>query len=136
MTSEQIKLVKKSWKMLIGVDPALVGDTFYSKLFMDNPSIRKLFPQDMNMQYVKLVDMLSAIVISLDNPERMNADLIAMGERHVKYGVKPAHYKLVGSALIWTLEKALAADWNDQLKNAWVACYDHICSVMLEPATP
>ncbi len=66
MTDEQIQLIKKSWKKFRGVNPALVGDLFYSKLFIDNPSLRKMFPADMEKQYEKLIDMLNAIVIRLD----------------------------------------------------------------------
>jgi hemoglobin-like flavoprotein len=29
--------------------------------------------------------------------------------RHTGYGVKPDHYRLVGNALLWTLEKGLGS---------------------------
>ena len=131
MTDEQIQLVKKSWKKFRGVNPAVVGDLFYSKLFIDNPSLRKMFPSDMEKQYEKLIDMLNAIVIRLDKLQEMSIEIQAMTQRHVGYGVKPAHYKLVGNALLWTLEKGLGDDWTEDVKAAWTACYTILADTMI-----
>ena len=132
MTDEQIQFIKKSWKKFRGVNPALVGDLFYSKLFIDNPSLRKMFPTDMEKQYEKLIDMLNAIVIRLDKLQEMSAEIQAMAQRHIGYGVKPAHYKLVGNALLWTLEKGLGDDWTQDVKNAWTACYTLLADTMIK----
>ena len=132
MTDEQIQLVKKSWKKFRGVNPAVVGDLFYSKLFIDNPSLRKMFPSDMEKQYEKLIDMLNAIVIRLDKLQEMSVEIQAMAQRHVGYGVKPAHYKLVGNALLWTLEKGLGDDWTQDVKAAWTACYTILADTMIK----
>ena len=43
MTKEQTLLVKKSWSIFREIDPVLVGDVFYSKLFFDMPYLEKLF---------------------------------------------------------------------------------------------
>lgn len=135
MTQEQIKLVKQSWRVFREVDPALVGDLFYSKLFVDNPSLKKMFPKDMKQQYVKLVDMLNSIVSRLDQLEVLADDIVAMAQRHVQYGVRPAHYKLVGSALLWTLEKGLGKDWTPDVKLAWETCYTVLATTMMEASS-
>jgi len=132
MKPEQIKLVKKTWKILMGIDPRIIGDAFYTKLFTDHPSIRKLFPSDMNQQYIKLVDMLSSIIMNLDHPNIDNSDIVAMSKRHTGYGVKPAHYEMVGNALLWTLQKGLGAEWNQDVENAWISCYQSLAKVMME----
>jgi hemoglobin-like flavoprotein len=134
MTQEQILLVKKSWRLFRNIDPAIVGDLFYSKLFADNPSVKKMFPTDMRLQYVKLIDMLSSIVSRLEQLDTVSEEIAAMARRHVKYGVRPAHYKLVGKALMWTLEKGLGNDWNDDLKEAWHNCYSLLSTTMIEAA--
>lgn len=78
MTNEQVKLIKQSWRLFRGIDPAVVGDLFYSKLFADNPSLKKMFPKNMEGQYTKLVDMLTAIVTRLDNPGQLADDITVM----------------------------------------------------------
>ena len=132
MKPEHIKLVKRSWKILMAIDPKIIGDAFYSKLFTDNPGIRKLFPSDMNKQYVKLVDMLSSIIMNLDQPETVSADIVAMSKRHTGYGVKPAHYVLVGTALLWTLKQGLGTDWNQDIEDAWTNCYTSLADVKIQ----
>jgi hemoglobin-like flavoprotein len=131
MTSEQILLVKKTWKVFRGISPATVGDLFYSKLFTDNPSLRKMFPTNMEQQYQKLIDMLNAVVMRLDKLDELTEDIAAMAQRHVQYGVRPAHYKLVGAALLWTLQKGLGDDWNEEVKKAWATCYKIMADSMI-----
>jgi hemoglobin-like flavoprotein len=132
MKPEQIKLVKKTWKILMGINPKIIGDAFYSKLFTDHPAIRKLFPSDMNQQYIKLVDMLTSIIMNLDHLESASEEIIAMSNRHTGYGVKPAHYEMVGSALLWTLQKGLGAEWSNDIENAWIACYQSLADTMIQ----
>jgi hemoglobin-like flavoprotein len=132
MKPDQIKLVKRTWRMLMGVDPKIIGDAFYSKLFSDQPNIRKLFPSDMNQQYIKLVDMLNSIIMNLDHPDMVSPDIAAMARRHEGYGVKPGHYKMVGEALLWTLKKGLASEWNQALEEAWTDCYNTLADAMLQ----
>ena len=132
MTQEQIILIKKSWRLLRNIDPQIVGDTFYSKLFADNRSLRKMFPTDMEQQYKKLIDMLSAIVMRLDNLEELTDDIAALAQRHVQYGVKPLHYNLVGNALLWTLQQGLGKDWNKETSKAWATCYTLLANTMIK----
>jgi hemoglobin-like flavoprotein len=135
MTNEQIQLVKKTWRVFRGISPITVGDLFYSKLFTDNPALRKMFPANMEQQYQKLIDMLNAIVIRLDKLDELAEDIAAMAQRHVQYGVRPAHYKLVGAALLWTLQKGLGNDWTAEVKNAWTTCYTLLANTMIKSSS-
>ena len=131
MTDAEIRLVKQSWRTLRAIDPAIVGDLFYSKLFMANPSLRNMFPKKMNDQYNKLMEMLSVIIARLDRMEELNEDIAAMARRHVQYGVRPAHYKLVGNALLWTLRQGLGQDWTLEVEQAWTKCYSNLADTMM-----
>lgn len=122
---------KKNWKIFRGIDPAIVGDTFYSKLFSDNPAVKKMFPQQMEEQYKKLMDMLSIVVARLDRLDELADTIAEMAQRHVQYGVRPAHYKLVGNALLWTLEQGLGNDWTTAVKEAWIKCYTSLAETMI-----
>ena len=74
---------------------------FYGRLFDLDPSLRKLFTIDMKEQSQKLVNMLDAIVASTDDWDRIVPVLRELGQLHVTYGVKPAHYDTLCSALVW-----------------------------------
>ena len=123
LTKNETALIKKSWGLLRKIDPIVLGDVFYSKLFLDNPELRKLFPQDMEGQYRKLLDMLNTIIERLEKIDELKGDIVAMAKRHEGYGVKPEQYSAVGIALIWTLQKRLGAEWTDEIRSAWVNCY-------------
>jgi hemoglobin-like flavoprotein len=131
MTEEQIVLVKQSWKSFRNVDAHVIGDLFYSKLFFDNPRLRKMFPKTMDAQYQKLIDMLCAIVCRLDDTDMLSKDIQTIALRHTVYGVKPDHYRLAGNALLWTLEKGLGNDWNEKIKQSWYACYAMVADMMI-----
>ena len=136
MTEEQVRLVKKTWRMIRDINPEIVGDLFYSKLFSDKPSLRGMFPKQMSMQYNKLMDMLSTIIAKLERLDELTNDIAEMARRHVNYGVRPAHYKIVGGALLWTLEHGLGKDWTPEVKEAWVKCYSTISDTMINASTP
>ena len=135
MTEEQVRLVKRTWKMVRDIDPAIVGHLFYSKLFSDKPALRSMFPRHMNLQYHKLMDMLSTIIVRLDKLEELTNDIAEMARRHVGYGVRPAHYKIVGGVLLWTLEHGLGNDWTPDVKEAWIKCYTTLSETMIKAST-
>ena len=132
MTEEQILLIKKSWSFFREIDPVLIGDIFYSKLFLNNPQLKVLFQTSREEQARKLIDMLSVIVSHLDNPDELTDEIKQLAVRHVQYGVKESHYKAVGTALIWTLQQGLGRDWNKDIKDAWQACFDSLATTMIE----
>lgn len=136
LTPDQIVLVRKSWRLIRAIDPSLVAGTFYAKLFADYPRLRSLFPKDMEPQYSKLMDMLNAIVVRLDRLELLSDDIQAMAERHAAYGVRPEHYAPVGTALIWTLKRAMGKDWNPYLEDAWQQAYQTLATMLtLQPVS-
>jgi len=134
MTEEQIALVKKTWKIFREIDPVLIGDVFYSKLFIEMPQVKHLFKTSREIQSKKLIDMLSMIVGRLDRLEEVTTDIKQLAIRHVNYGVKVSHYRAVGVSLLWTLQQGLGADWNEEVQAAWEACYRLLSDTMIKAA--
>ena len=131
MKDSDILLIKRSWRVFREMDPAVIGDAFYSKLFSYNQSLRKMFPGNMDRQYQKLLDMINTIVARLVKLEELTDEISAMAQRHIKYGVRPGHYKLVGGALLWTLKQGLGNDWTPEVENAWTKCYALLSDAMI-----
>lgn len=134
MTEEQILVVKKTWKIFREIDPVLIGDVFYSKLFVDLPEVKHLFKIPRPQQSKKLVDMLSMIVGRLDRLDELTEDIRQLAIRHVNYGVKVSHYRAVGEALIWMLRQGMGRDWNKEVEAAWKACYKMLSDTMIDAA--
>ena len=131
MTQQQIIIVKKSWSIFRGIDPLLIGEVFYSRLFQEEPALKKMFPANMQQQYQKIIDMLSLMVARLERMDELKTEMAALGSRHVGYGVKERHYAVVGNALLWTLQQGLGRDWNEATKEAWTLCYEMISQAMM-----
>lgn len=131
----EIALIKKSWIDVKKIKPEILGDVFYTKLFYDNPELRKMFPQEMEEQNKKLIDMLNVIIERLENLNELKGEIIAVAKRHVDYGVKTEHYNMVGTALLWTLQKALGKDWTEELRTAWINCYNVLSGTMITAAS-
>ena len=73
------------------------SDLFYQNLFADYPQVKPLFAHtDMNEQAKKLFASLILVVENLSKPDTLTSALRGLGTRHVKYGVFPEHYPMVG----------------------------------------
>jgi hemoglobin-like flavoprotein len=133
MTPDQVTLVQQSFAKV-----APIADTaaslFYERLFEIAPAVKPLFPADMAEQRDKLMATLAAVVAGLGNMENILPVASALAKRHVDYGVRPEHYKPVGSALLWTLERGLGEGWSSDLAAAWSAAYGTVSRYMISEA--
>jgi hemoglobin-like flavoprotein len=133
MNPSQIALVQESFAKVAPIaDQAAV--LFYDRLFEVAPPVRAMFPNDMTEQRKKLMATLAVVVNGLTNLEAVLPAASALAKKHVGYGVKAAHYPIVGGALLWTLEKGLGAAWNPELAAAWTAAYGTLSGYMISEA--
>ena len=131
MTQKQIELVENSWDYII-LNAQEAGMNFYKKLFELDPALRQMFREDVRSQSQKLVSLITFVVHKLNNMNEVIADVKALGKRHKNYHVKTEHYSLVGQALLWTLEKGLGEQWNDETQSAWRAVYSILSDTMIK----
>jgi nitric oxide dioxygenase len=67
---------------------------------------------------------------SLERLETLAPVVRQLGMRHAGYQVKEPHYETVGSALLWTLEKGLGADFTPEARHAWTKVYWMLAETM------
>ena len=132
-TAADIALVRQSFDLIVPIS-GVAADLFYDRLFYLAPSLRGMFPADMRDQKRKLMVMLAAAVHGLTDLDTLAPKLMELGARHAGYGVKDEHYKVVGEALIWTLERGLGAAWTQELAAAWAAAYATLSQFMIAEA--
>jgi len=133
ITLQQKELVKKTWTMVVPIADT-AAELFYGRLFELEPEYKAMFKNDMTEQGKKLMKTINIAVESLDDIEPLIPVLKQMGADHAVYGVKDRDYNVVGSALLWTLDKGLGEAFTDEVRNAWGAVYDVLASVMKEGA--
>ena len=131
MTPKQVELVRSSWLHVAAIDPEIVGTLFYNRLFETAPGVKHMFHRPIPEQSRKLLTILDHVIEKLDALEEIVENIVKLAQRHNNYGVKPEHFADMGEAFLWTLERSLGENWNDELKEAWTLCYVRISSAML-----
>lgn len=133
MEQEQVGLVKASWADL-RPDARTLAQQFYENLFEIDPALRVLFGQELDAQQGKLVDMLEQIVGGLQLPDALHPQLLALGQRHVGYGVVDSDYHAVANALLAAIEASLSSKFTPALRQAWSSAFHFIAAAMKEGA--
>jgi nitric oxide dioxygenase len=133
MTPDQVKLVQQSFARVAPISEQ-AAVIFYDRLFEVAPQVKAMFPADMTEQRKKLMATLAVVVNGLSNLESVLPAASALATRHVAYGAKPAHYPVVGAALLWTLEKGLGEAWTPDVAAAWSAAYGTLSGYMISEA--
>lgn len=130
MTPDEIDLVKTSWRQI--VDSAHpVGQLFYQKLFLLDPSLRALFLADLDSQQSKFHATLSTIIENLDQPALLTDRVHTLGVSHAGYGVRDEHYATVEEALLWALRECLRGGFSDNIAIAWQKAYRAVAEAMV-----
>jgi hemoglobin-like flavoprotein len=110
-------------------------DVFYARLFAVAPAVRPLFAGvDLKRQKGMLLAALVLLRRSLRDLEAVTPQLRDLGARHVRYGVLPEHYPVVGQVLIASMAQVAGDGWTLEFELAWAEAYDVVSSAMLEGA--
>jgi len=129
MTPKQTEIVQSTFAKVAPI-AEIAADLFYARLFELDPQLKPMFKADMKRQGMMLMSMLSTAVRGLSNPDALVPVVKGLGRRHVGYGVKDEHYAVVGQALIDTLAKGLGPDFTSEARDAWLAAYSLLSTVM------
>lgn len=86
MNTSRIALVRDSWHEVERIAPAAAA-LFYEKLFTADPGLRPLFRGDMQVQGVRLMQMIGAAVSRLDDLPTLLPVLRDLGMRHAGYAM-------------------------------------------------
>ena len=133
MTVSEIDLVQYSFAKISPIaDKA--GELFYKRLFELDPSLRRLFKGDMELQQRKLMTTLGIVVEGLRRPENIIEAAQELGRKHAEYGVIDEHYKVVGEALLWTLQQGLGKDFTPEVRDGWVTAFTLVSGIMRDAA--
>ena len=129
MNDTQRLVVQETFRCL-APSSETVGAIFYANLFRLNPDLRSMFRGDIVAQSHKLVQVLALAVNSLDRLPQLAPVLEDLGRRHAGYGVSPADYDTVGTALLVTLDHCLGTGFTTDVRDAWAAIYSVLSGAM------
>jgi hemoglobin-like flavoprotein len=128
MTPGQISAVEAT---LAAVDLDRLTADFYRRAFAEDPSLSEMFTSDPAVQRARFAAELDEIVQSMRSMVAFESAVRALGERHRGYGVRAAHYRLMGTALLAALADALGDRWTADVEEAWALAYNLTAETML-----
>ena len=67
MTTHEIQIVKKTWSIVSKLDPTIAGTLFYTRLFANNPGIKKMFTTPIKEQSAKLIRFFFFLLVKKMN---------------------------------------------------------------------
>ncbi|MET3428132.1 NAD(P)H-flavin reductase/hemoglobin-like flavoprotein [Actinoplanes tereljensis] len=127
------RLLKESWTLVEEHQDKVAG-YFYARIFLSHPALRDLFPVHMDVQRSRLLNAIVTAVQTLDDPEKFDEYLKALGRDHKKFHVEPEHYEVVGGALIEAMRAHAGEEWGVEYDQAWADAYAVIASRMIAGA--
>jgi hemoglobin-like flavoprotein len=126
----QIRLVRESLPLVRErLTPA--GSDFYENLFAVAPELRPLFRTDLASQGMRFMSTLATISDLLGTPEELESEAGDLALAHAGVGVRAAHFKPMGIALMVTLAETLGEAFTPELQAAWHAAYDDFAGRMI-----
>jgi len=132
METQEIKLIKESWKLILG-NPFSAGLLFYVRFFAMSPELRPLYKVDHHFHVLakELTGIVARVLDGLDNIDDIIKYVESHARRLVKYGVTDAHYSIAGNSLIWTFEMSLGRLFTAEVRSAWLKCYSILSTAMI-----
>ncbi|MGK4003548.1 globin domain-containing protein [Sorangium sp. So ce1036] len=129
-----VRLLRESFELVLEREPNITH-RFYGILFSRYPQVKPLFGRNSQAQQEKmLAEALAAVIDKLEDASWLEEKLMAMGAKHVDYGVTDEMYPWVADALISALGEAAGADWTPEHHKAWTDALNAIASLMIRGA--
>ena len=133
MNPEQVNLITQSFDEMWPLRRNLAAK-FYARFFANAPDAQRLFPNDMERQYLKLMDTIAAIVGALNNHALFQSIIGHTARQHARFGVTASQLAAFGEALIWGLEEQFGSAFTLKLRRAWIELYDSVQTEMKHAA--
>jgi hemoglobin-like flavoprotein len=144
--------VVESWRYITDIPnyEDVVGELLFRKIFTLAPQVHgmfrfakdfepmseELFASERFKEHARGVVITIGKAVSMLGPDLdpLVVILNELGRVHGKYGALPAHYAIVGRALIETLAEVLGDKFTNELKTSWARVYDIVSAAMIEGA--
>jgi len=143
LSGEQVTEIVRTWA-LVAHDLTEVGITFFVRVLELAPEALALFDFGEELRECpKLRKHATSVMLAVGKAVAGLTDLAALaprlaelGEKHREKGVLPAHFIVVGQALLDTLASGLGENWTETAAGAWQQAYAIIANAMLGDQEP
>jgi len=119
------RLIQQDWEALAGKRMQFTH-AFYETLFERQPRYRELFPEAMDAQMEKMVEVFSSIARFAGHVDLIRPYLTSVGFAHRQMGIHAEDVEHFKRAFVDTLAHLCAAWWDDSHAAAWNEAFDDI----------
>ena len=119
----EMNLIQRDWEALAGKRMQFTH-AFYERLFERHPHYRDLFPEALDSQMEKMVEMFSSICRFADHTDLVRPYLHSIGFAHRGMGLAAQDVENFKRAFVDTLAELCAERWDDGHATAWNAAFD------------
>lgn len=147
LDDRDIDLVQQTFGRVAMLGADTVGKVIFMKIFKKAPAAIALFSfkadgveptklfrlgSPATAHVTKVVTTVGTAVSLLRDLETLVPVLQGLGLKHQSLGIVPAHYDVVGEAVIESLAVALGANFTEPVKNAWLKVFTIVKTTMTE----
>jgi methyl-accepting chemotaxis protein len=144
-----INHVLESWEAMKRINNyhEVVGSKLFQRVFDKCPQAKVLFgfPIDIDVYSSELLNskrflahaayMLDMIDTALNmlgpDIELLTEIMQDLGIKHIRYGVKPEFFPIMGEALVCVLQDALGDEFTESIKESWIETYKELSGDMI-----
>eukprot|EP00599_Poterioochromonas_sp_BG-1_P003104 CAMPEP_0173154926 /NCGR_PEP_ID=MMETSP1105-20130129/13778_1 /TAXON_ID=2985 /ORGANISM="Ochromonas sp., Strain BG-1" /LENGTH=220 /DNA_ID=CAMNT_0014071209 /DNA_START=131 /DNA_END=793 /DNA_ORIENTATION=- len=97
-----------------------------------HPVCNSMFKKSTLKQGTLILNMFTALIKEIENPEAFNKYLKMLALSHIKLGVRATEFGIFGEVLFWTLRVVLGnEDYDLVTHTAWIKFYSRILDVIV-----
>lgn len=130
LSQKTIEIVKAT-AAPVAANSEAITTRMYEILFENHPETKALFDDADGDQHKKLASAVSAYAANIDNLGVLTKAVEKMATTHVKVGVKPVHYPMVGVSLLSAVKDILGDAATDEVIEAWKEAYFFLADILI-----
>jgi len=130
LSKETIEIVKATAKPVAENAEAITA-RMYEILFESHPETKALFSDASPDQHKKLAAAVGAYAANIERLDILGDALDKMAQAHVRTGVKPEHYPMVGVSLLGAVKDVLGDAATDEVLTAWKEAYFYLGDLLI-----
>jgi NAD(P)H-flavin reductase/hemoglobin-like flavoprotein len=127
------RLIQESFALVQERGDKVAGH-FYALMFLEDPSLRDMFPPMMDSQRDRLMGAIVRVVNQVHDPESLVEYLRQLGRDHRKFGVQAEHYETVGRCLVAAMKRFAKPGWTAEMDAAWSEAFGFLADTMITAA--
>jgi len=131
MLSETTVATVKATAQPVADNAEAITSRMYEILFEMHPETLPLFKDAPTDQHKKLAVAVAAYAANIDNLGVLTKAVEKMAQSHVRSGVRPEHYPLVGLSLLKAVRDVLGGAATDEVLEAWKEAYFFLADLLI-----